>query len=80
MACFHIRWSDSTFDWECHITPTAAELSAKELVRPGETFAIVKCHDGDDTLPCPSLGSKHTGLRRFGICGLSRVVENALKE
>ena len=40
-ACFHIRWSrDGKLDWECHSSKAAAEASAKELVRPGESYSI----------------------------------------
>jgi hypothetical protein len=43
---FHIRWSGkATLDWEGFSTRKEAEASAKQLVRPRETYAIEE-HDG----------------------------------
>ena len=43
---YHIRWSGkATLDWERFSTPGEAEVSAKQLVRMGETYAIEE-HDG----------------------------------
>jgi hypothetical protein len=42
MACFHIRWFDSTLDWECHSTPTEAVLVAQGLAKIKEGFWIAK--------------------------------------
>jgi hypothetical protein len=45
---FHIRWSNSKFDWQTFNTREEAEASAKELVLPDETYSIEQ-FDGD----CP---------------------------
>jgi hypothetical protein len=55
MACFHIRWFDSTLDWECHSTQAEAELVAQQLTQLEEGFWIEKYEDGQDALPCPYL-------------------------
>jgi hypothetical protein len=57
MACFHIRWSNSKLDWECHTTRAEAEMRAGELVKPDETFSIERFQDGQDTRSCPTLES-----------------------
>jgi hypothetical protein len=54
MACYHIRWSDRQFDWECHYSVAAAESSARDLARRDERYSIIKCNDGDGTPACPS--------------------------
>ena len=62
MACFHIRWSNSQLDWECHTTHTEAELRARELAKPSETFSIERFQNGRGTR-CPvaeSLPGKST--------------------
>jgi hypothetical protein len=42
---YHIRWSGNVpLDWECFRTPAEADASAKQLVRPGETYTIEE-HD-----------------------------------
>jgi hypothetical protein len=64
MACFHIRWSDSKLDWECHRTQAQAELVAqrirknrvrwlRKLAPLEEGFTVEKYPDGQGTLPCP---------------------------
>ena len=45
---FHIRWSNSKFDWQIFNTREEAEEAAKELVLPEETYSIEQ-FDGD----CP---------------------------
>jgi hypothetical protein len=43
---YHIRWSGkTTLDWERFSTAAEAEASAKQLARPGESYAIEE-HDG----------------------------------
>ena len=42
---YHIRWSDSTLDWERFSTRQEAEKAARHLVQPDETFTI---EDVDD--------------------------------
>jgi len=73
MACFHIRWFDSTLDWECHDTQADAELVAQELARLEEGFTIEKYQDGEATLPVSAkkqralvLGSIESALTLFG--------------
>lgn len=56
MTHFHIRWSDSKLDWEAFQTREDATERAKELARPGETYAIA-VFDGT----CPRCQSM-TGL------------------
>ena len=53
MACFHIRWSDSELDWECHSTQADAERVAEQLAQLEEGYTIEKYQDGQDTLLCP---------------------------
>ena len=64
MPCFHIRWFDSTLDWECHNTQAEAEVVAqrisknrvrwlRKLVPFDEGFTIEKYPNGEGTLPCP---------------------------
>lgn len=50
---YHIRWSDSAnLDWERFDTIAEAEVSAKQLVRLGETYTI---EEFDGTCPrCPN--------------------------
>jgi hypothetical protein len=45
MNCFHIRWSSSKLDWECHATKEAAEEAALRLRQPDEKFTIEE-HNG----------------------------------
>ena len=59
MACFHIRWSDSTLDWECHRTQADAELAAQQLAQLDEGYTIEIYQDGPGTLPCPF---QHEGI------------------
>ena len=41
MAHYHIRWSGKVLlDWQRFSTPEEAKASARQLVRPGETFVI----------------------------------------
>jgi hypothetical protein len=43
---YHIRWSGrTTLDWEHFSTRKEAEVRAKQLVQPDETFTIEE-HDG----------------------------------
>ena len=43
---YHIHWSGKdTLDWERFVTRGEAEKSAKELVRPYESYTIEE-HDG----------------------------------
>jgi hypothetical protein len=53
MMCFHIRWSSSQLDWECHHTREKAEFSAQQLARQDETFSVEKYQDVPGGLPCP---------------------------
>jgi hypothetical protein len=53
MSCFHIRWSDSRLDWECHPTKAEAEFAAQQLLRVGESFTIEKCQAGPESRLCP---------------------------
>jgi hypothetical protein len=53
MVCFHIRWFDSTLDWECHNTRAEAELVAQQLTQFEEGFWIEEYEDSQNTLPCP---------------------------
>jgi len=40
-AHFHIRWNEKDkLDWECFETREEAEVRARELTGPDETFAI----------------------------------------
>jgi hypothetical protein len=48
---FHIRWSGEKLDWEAFNTQAEAERQAKELMLPGESFAVEQ-FDGD----CPRCG------------------------
>jgi hypothetical protein len=50
MACFHIRWFDSTLDWECHSTQADAELVAQRLAKIDEGFWIENFQDDQE---CP---------------------------
>jgi hypothetical protein len=59
MACFHIRWSDSELDWECHSTQADAERVAEQLAQIEEGYTIEKYQDGPGTLPCPF---QHEGI------------------
>jgi hypothetical protein len=54
-CCFHIQWSMSKLDWECHRTFSEAQLRALELAMPGEVFAIQKCENGKGTPACPGV-------------------------
>jgi hypothetical protein len=41
MPHYHIRWSDKApLDWQCFATLAEAEATARELVRPGETYTF----------------------------------------
>jgi hypothetical protein len=40
--CFHIRWFDSTLDWECHRNLADSELVAQQLAQLEEGFTIEK--------------------------------------
>jgi hypothetical protein len=51
MQHFHIRWSTSKLDWEAFRTQEEAETSAKQLMRPHESYNIEQ-FDGD----CPRCG------------------------
>jgi hypothetical protein len=45
MTHYHIRWSgNELLDWQRFSTPEEAKVSARELVRQGETYVIEK-HD-----------------------------------
>ncbi len=66
MACFHILWSDSKFDWECHATYDGAEQRAQELARPGERFSIERCGDSDRGRPCPGKRLRHASSKPSG--------------
>jgi len=50
MVCFHIRWFDSTLDWECHSTQADAELVAQRLAKIDEGFWIENFQDDQE---CP---------------------------
>jgi len=47
MSHFHIQWNGKDLDWEAHKTRAAAEESARELGRSGETYAIMEVRDQD---------------------------------
>jgi hypothetical protein len=53
MPHYHIRWSGGVLDWEPFDLRSAAEASAKEMLRPGETYAIEEY--GADCAKCRSL-------------------------
>jgi hypothetical protein len=42
---YHIRWSNTKLDWERFRTRQEAEQAARQLARPGETFALEQVHD-----------------------------------
>ena len=44
MPHYHMRWSNSTLDWEAFSTSEEAEAHAKQLVRLGESYVQA---DGD---------------------------------
>ena len=46
MPHYHIRWSNSTLDWEAFSTSEEAEAQAQQLVRLGESY-IIEPADGD---------------------------------
>jgi hypothetical protein len=46
MPHYHIRWSNSTLDWEAFSTSEEAEAQAQQLVRLGESYIILQA-DGD---------------------------------
>ena len=49
MTHYHIRWSSKeVLDWEAFDTRVEVEASAKQLVRPGETYSI---EEQDETCP-----------------------------
>jgi hypothetical protein len=60
---FHIRWSNSKFDWEAFQNQTEADKAAKQLVRPGESFTIEQ-FDGE----CPQCQALQ-GKRQTEIAG-----------
>jgi hypothetical protein len=41
---FHIRWNETTLDWECFNTREEAEERASFLKLDGETFAVEEVH------------------------------------
>lgn len=45
MTHYHIRWSGKPLDWEAFSTRVDAETSAKQLVRPSETYTVEE-HNG----------------------------------
>jgi len=49
---YHIRWSDSSLDWERFSTLQEAEQSARQLARPGETFTLERVDD-KTCMQCP---------------------------
>jgi hypothetical protein len=52
MPHYHVRWSNSTLDWEAFPSPEGARAQAEQLVRPGESYVIEQV-DGD----CPRCNS-----------------------
>jgi hypothetical protein len=50
---YHIRWSSSGLDWEAFVFEQEADDSAKEVVRPGETYTIEQFNG--DCLQCAAL-------------------------
>jgi hypothetical protein len=48
MFHYHIRWADGKLDWEAFPSEDEAKVSAKQLMRPDETYVIEQL-DGD----CP---------------------------
>jgi hypothetical protein len=50
MTHYHIRWSGKVLlDWQRFNTPEEAKASARQLVRPGETYTIEE--QNDETCP-----------------------------
>ena len=42
---YHIRWSNSTLDWERFSTRQEVEQAARQLARRGETFTLEHVDD-----------------------------------
>lgn len=57
MTHYHIRWSNTKLDWEPFKTEAEAQIRAKELVRPGETYTIEQL-DGD----CPQCATQFAAM------------------
>jgi hypothetical protein len=51
---YHIRWSESTIDWERFSTREDAEQAARQLARPGEGFTIEPV-EGETCMQCPKV-------------------------
>jgi hypothetical protein len=62
---YHIRWSNTKLDWERFRTRQEAEQAARQLARPGETFALEQVHDGT-CVQCLKLWASG---RQPGSCG-----------
>ena len=66
MIHYHIRWSGKVpLDWQRFSTPEEARISAKELVRRGETYVI---EEYDET--CPRCQAA------MEVCGISHNISN----
>lgn len=70
MTHYHIRWSGKApLDWQRFSTPDEAKISAKELVRRGETYVIEEYDEA-----CPRcLGA----MKVKSTCGTSHNISNA---
>lgn len=53
MIHYHIRWSNSKLDWQAFRSREEAGKSAKDLVRPQESYAIEEF--GEDCARCDAL-------------------------
>jgi hypothetical protein len=61
MPHYHIRWSNSTLDWEPFLTSEEARAQAEQLVRQGETYVIEQV-DGE----CPRCRPLRPSRNVFG--------------
>jgi hypothetical protein len=42
---YHIRWSDSSFDWQPFPTEEEATILAGQINKRNESFTVVECDD-----------------------------------
>ncbi|PYU27555.1 MAG: hypothetical protein DMG32_06440 [Acidobacteria bacterium] len=52
----HIRWQGGALNWETWSTRAAAEYSARQIVRPGETYVIEEF--GEACMTCGAIRVK----------------------
>jgi hypothetical protein len=64
MRHYHIRWSNSTLDWEAFPTSEEAEAQAQQLVRLGESYIIEPA--GGDCQRCslPHLSGRNLATQK----------------